>query len=52
MEAGCEEGFVRLFRTKTGCVVERDWRYFRLDGADWDSLLAQEDLRGALEALI
>jgi len=51
MEAGCEEGYVRLFRTKTGCVVERDWRYFRVD-ADWDSLLAQEDLKGALEALI
>ena len=51
MEAGCEEGYVRLFRTKTGCVVERDWRYFRVD-ADWDSLLAQEDLKEALEALI
>ncbi len=45
-------GRVRLFRTKTGCVVERDWRYFRVDGADWDALLVQEDLKGALEALI
>jgi 2-dehydro-3-deoxy-D-arabinonate dehydratase len=43
---------VRLFRTKTGCVVERDWRYFRVDGADWDALLAQEDLKGALNELI
>jgi 2-dehydro-3-deoxy-D-arabinonate dehydratase len=43
---------VRLFRTKTGCVVEQDWQYFRVDGADWDSLLTQEDLKGALEALI
>ncbi|MGO9339431.1 MAG: fumarylacetoacetate hydrolase family protein [Terracidiphilus sp.] len=43
---------MRLFRTKTGCVVERDWRYFRVDGVDWDSLLAQEDLKRALEALI
>jgi 2-dehydro-3-deoxy-D-arabinonate dehydratase len=33
-------------------VVERDWRYFSVDGANWDSLLAQEDLKGALEALI
>jgi 2-dehydro-3-deoxy-D-arabinonate dehydratase len=32
--------------------VERDWRYFRVDGADWDALLAQEDLRGTLETLI
>jgi 2-dehydro-3-deoxy-D-arabinonate dehydratase len=43
---------VRLFRTKTGCVVERDWRYFRVEGADWDSLLVQEDLKVALEELI
>ncbi len=43
---------MRLFRTRTGCVVEREWRYFRLDGADWDDLLAQEDLHGALESLI
>jgi 2-dehydro-3-deoxy-D-arabinonate dehydratase len=43
---------VRLFRIKSGCVVERDWQYFRVDGADWDSLLAQEDLKGALDALI
>jgi 2-dehydro-3-deoxy-D-arabinonate dehydratase len=33
-------------------MVERDWQYFRVDGADWDSLLAQEDLKGALDALI
>jgi len=43
---------VRLFRTKAGCVVEREWRYFRVDGADWDELLTQENLRGALDALI
>jgi len=43
---------LRLFRTKTGCVVERDWRYFRLDGADWDALLAGEDLAGTLDSLI
>ena len=52
METGCEEDGVRLFRTKTGCVVERDWRYFRAEGADWDALLAKEDLKGALEAMI
>ena len=43
---------MRLFRTKAGCVVEREWRYFRVDGADWDELLTQENLRGALDALI
>jgi 2-dehydro-3-deoxy-D-arabinonate dehydratase len=43
---------MRLFRTRAGCVVERDWRYFRLDGADWDELLAQEDLLGTLSGLI
>jgi len=43
---------VRLFRTQTGCVVERDGVYFRVDGANWDSLLASEDLAGALGELI
>ena len=43
---------MRLFRTKTGCVVESEWRYFRLDGADWDALLAEEDLPGTLSTLI
>ena len=43
---------MRLFRTKTGCVVERDWRYFRVEGADWDELLAKEDLKRTLDALI
>ena len=43
---------MRLYRTKTGCVVERDGLYFRVDGADWDGLLASEDLAGALGALI
>ena len=43
---------MRLFRTKGGCVVERERRYFRLDGTDWDELLAQEGLRGALDKLI
>ena len=33
-------------------MVERDWRYFRLDGADWDELLADEDLPGTLNGLI
>jgi len=43
---------VRLFRTKAGCVVELDGQYFRVDSADWDGLLATEDLHGALTSLI
>jgi 2-dehydro-3-deoxy-D-arabinonate dehydratase len=43
---------VRLFRTKIGCSVEQDGQYYSIDGADWDALLAQEDLRGALSGLI
>jgi len=43
---------VRLFRTQTGCVVEREGLSFHVDGADWDSLLAAEDLGGALIHLI
>jgi len=42
---------LRLFRTKTGCVVEQGWQYFRIE-ADWDELLAQEDLAGTLRGLI
>ena len=42
---------MRLFRTKTGCVVEQGWQYFRIE-ADWDELLAQEDLAGTLRGLI
>jgi 2-dehydro-3-deoxy-D-arabinonate dehydratase len=43
---------VKLFRTKAGCVVEKDSRYFRVEEADWDNLLAREDLLGTLSSLI
>lgn len=43
---------MRLFRTKAGCVVERDGQFFRVDGVEWDGLLAEEDLAGALSGLI
>jgi 2-dehydro-3-deoxy-D-arabinonate dehydratase len=43
---------VRLFRTKTGCVVEQYEQYFRIDGADWDALLVRDDLFRALSELI
>ena len=42
---------MRLFRTKTGCVAEQGWQYFRIE-SDWDELLAQEDLAGTLRGLI
>jgi 2-dehydro-3-deoxy-D-arabinonate dehydratase len=43
---------VRLFRIEGGCVVEQKGQHFRVDGADWDSLLAKEDLPAALSSLI
>jgi 2-dehydro-3-deoxy-D-arabinonate dehydratase len=43
---------VRLFRTKAGSVVEQAEQYFRIDGADWDALLANEDLHGTLSGMI
>jgi 2-dehydro-3-deoxy-D-arabinonate dehydratase len=43
---------VRLFRIESGCVVEQEGQYFRIDGANWDALLAQENLTAALRALI
>jgi len=47
-----QEGDVRLFRTDAGCVVEREGVCFHLDGVDWDGLLAEEDLAGALDSLV
>ncbi len=47
-----QEADVKLFRTRGGCVVEQEGRYFRVDGADWDGLLTQEDLLGALSGMI
>ena len=52
MEAVSRRAYVRLFRTESGCVVESNWRYFRLDGQHWDALLAEEDLLGTLSTLI
>jgi 2-dehydro-3-deoxy-D-arabinonate dehydratase len=43
---------VRLFRTKAGNVVEQNEQYFRIAGLDWDTLLASEDLHGALSEII
>ena len=43
---------MRLFRIRSGCVVEQEGQYFRIDGANWDALLIQENLSAALRALI
>ena len=43
---------MRLFRTRTGCAIERDGAYFRVDSADWDDLLAEEGLARVLSELI
>jgi 2-dehydro-3-deoxy-D-arabinonate dehydratase len=42
---------VKLFRTTRGCFIEDDGRYFGLDGAKWDELLAQDDLEGHLRSI-
>jgi len=43
---------MRLYRTKSGCFVEEGGQYFRIVVADWDRLLALDDLHGALGGLI
>jgi len=46
---------MRLFRTRTGCIVEAKSQHYRIenvDGAGWDSLLALEDLHAGLTAII
>jgi 2-dehydro-3-deoxy-D-arabinonate dehydratase len=43
---------VKLFRTTAGSVVEEQGQFYRIDGASWDDLLAQEDLHAALSAII
>ena len=47
---------MKLFRTNNGCIVEHpNQQYYRIenvDGADWDSLFALEDLHSGLTAII
>jgi len=42
---------VKLFRTTAGSFVEEDGRYFGVDGAGWDRLLALDDLEGHLRSV-
>ena len=42
---------MKLFRTTAGCFVEEDGRYFGIDGAGWDQLLADDDLESYLRSV-
>src|SRR4051812_20975047 len=39
---------MKLFRTTTGPIVEKEGKYFAVSGVTWDELLAQDDLEAAL----
>jgi 2-dehydro-3-deoxy-D-arabinonate dehydratase len=43
---------MKLFKTALGPVVQKDNRYFRLSGMDWDDLLNESDLCAMLERRI
>jgi 2-dehydro-3-deoxy-D-arabinonate dehydratase len=43
---------VKLYRTKSGCIVEEGERFFRVDGKTWDQMLALDDLEGYLRSQI
>lgn len=43
---------MRLFRIQDGCLIEADGQIFRIDGVEWDALIAREDLRSALSPMI
>ncbi len=43
---------MKLYCTADGCVLEKDGKYYNLDGQSIDSLLAREDLPEFLVALI
>ncbi|MGA2168464.1 MAG: fumarylacetoacetate hydrolase family protein [Terracidiphilus sp.] len=43
---------MRLYRTKSGCFVEQNGQYYRIDTLNWDELVAHEDLQETLSGLI
>ncbi len=43
---------MKLYRTTAGSIVEEDGLYYRIEGLDWDALLAREDLAECLTAQI
>jgi 2-dehydro-3-deoxy-D-arabinonate dehydratase len=43
---------MKLFRTASGPFVEREGKYFQIQGATWNELLSHDDLESALTAII
>ena len=43
---------MKLFRTTSGILVEREGRYFRIRDVEWDQILGHEDLEGFLNGAI
>jgi len=39
---------MKLFRTTTGSVVEKEGKYYHVNGASWDELLSRDDLESYL----
>src|SRR5947209_9250646 len=48
MNPQVQRSAMKLYRTKSGCVVEEGGKGFGLDGLVWDQLIAQDDLEGFL----
>jgi 2-dehydro-3-deoxy-D-arabinonate dehydratase len=43
---------MKLFRTTTGSFVEKEGKYYHVNGASWDELLSREDLENFLNRAI
>jgi 2-dehydro-3-deoxy-D-arabinonate dehydratase len=43
---------MKLFRTTTGSFVEKDGKYYPVNGATWDELLSRDDLESYLTAAV
>ncbi|WP_428939641.1 fumarylacetoacetate hydrolase family protein [Fontivita pretiosa] len=41
---------MKLYRTSSGVIVERDDAFYRLENADWDALLNRDDLLATLQS--
>jgi 2-dehydro-3-deoxy-D-arabinonate dehydratase len=43
---------MKLFRTTTGSIVEKEGKYYPVNGASWDELLRRDDLESYLSSAI